>query len=327
MLVDQVTIAVEGGRGGDGCASFRREKYVPRGGPDGGDGGKGGDVVLKVNRHMRTLLDFRYRASFRARGGAHGKGKNMAGASGEDCVVEVPPGTVIKDPIAGNILGDLTEAGQEIVVARGGRGGRGNARFATATDRSPRRCEEGREGEKRELRLELKLIADVGVIGKPNAGKSTLLAAMSDARPKVADYPFTTLEPHLGLVRTDEFSGFVMADIPGLITGAHRGKGLGLKFLRHVERTAVLLFLLDASGPDPEDDYRTLRYELEEYGKSLTDKPKLVCLNKTDLPGTDGAVAIEGEEPVRISALTGAGLEDLKWKLADVLRRIGSEES
>jgi GTP-binding protein len=315
VLVDQVTIDVEGGRGGAGCISFRREKYVPRGGPDGGDGGKGGDVVLVVNPHVRTLLDFRYRSSFKGERGGGGKGKNMTGASGDDCTIQVPPGTVVRDAGGGEPLADMTEPGQRVTVARGGRGGRGNARFATSTDRSPRRCDDGGEGERRMLTLELKLIADVGVIGLPNAGKSTLLAAMSDARPRIADYPFTTLEPHLGLVRGDGFAAFVMADIPGLIKGAHTGKGLGLKFLRHVERTRVLVFLLDASGPDPEQDYRTLTGELSAYRASLMTKRKVVCLNKTDLAGTEGAFETDGMEALRISAKTGFGLRELKTRL------------
>ena len=326
MLIDHVTITVVGGRGGDGCVSFRREKFVPRGGPDGGDGGKGGDVILRVNPHMRTLIDFRYRASFSGKRGAHGKGKKMSGPGGEDCLVEVPAGTLVKDALTGSIMADLTSHGQEFVAAHGGRGGRGNARFASSTDRSPRRFDEGGEGERRSLSLELKLLADVGVIGMPNAGKSTLLAAMSDAKPRVADYPFTTLEPHLGLVRTGEYDGFVMADIPGLIRGAHEGKGLGLKFLRHVERTGVLLFLLDASGLDPAGDYVALVHELEQYGGSLPDKPKIVCLNKIDLPGTERPMDIEGLEVLRISALTGAGLESLRWKLAEILRATAQRE-
>jgi len=325
MFVDHVKIEVEGGRGGDGCVSFRREKYVPRGGPDGGNGGKGGDVILAVNPHMRTLLDFRYRSSFRAARGRPGKGKNMTGAGGDDCVINVPPGTVVRDAASGEIISDLTDPGQTVVVARGGRGGRGNARFATATDRSPRRFGKGGEGEVRTVSLELKLIADVGVIGLPNAGKSTLLAALSDARPRVADYPFTTLDPHLGLVRGDELSTFVMADIPGLIEGAHKGKGLGLRFLRHVERTRVLLYLLDASRPDPEGDFRTLRDELGAYQPSLLAKKKVVCLNKIDLPGADRSVELEDGEPMRISALTGSGLADLKRALLRELDEDGRQ--
>lgn len=327
MLVDRVSIVVEGGKGGDGCVSFRREKYVPRGGPDGGDGGKGGDVLLRVNPHMRTLLDFRYRASFVGKKGVGGKGKNMTGANGEDCVIDVPAGTAVIDADSDETVADLTEVGQATVVARGGRGGRGNARFASATNRSPRRCEDGREGESRRLRLELKLIADVGVIGLPNAGKSTLLSALSEARPRIADYPFTTLEPHLGLVRLDELTAFVMADIPGLIEGAHEGKGLGLEFLRHVERTAVLLILLDASNPDPEEDYKTLTGELKAYGRELMEKPRLVCLNKMDLPEANRTVNIEGAEPFRISAVTRSGLDDLKRRIAELLNGHVREES
>lgn len=320
MLVDRVTISVEAGKGGDGCVSFRREKYVPRGGPDGGDGGKGGDVVLVVNPHMRTLLDFRYKASFAAKKGIGGKGKKMTGHNGEDCVIEVPPGTMVTDASSAEVVADLTDAGQKVVAAKGGRGGRGNARFASATNRSPRRYDEGREGEQRRLTLELKLIADVGIIGLPNAGKSTLLSALSDARPRIADYPFTTLEPHLGFVRVGELESFVMADIPGLIEGAHSGKGLGLEFLRHVERTTALLFLLDASSADPVRDYKMLTGELEAYGRMLMGKPKLICLNKTDLPETENALEVGGVAPMRISALTGAGLDLLKWKLADLLK-------
>jgi GTP-binding protein len=321
MLVDRVTIIVEGGKGGDGCVSFRREKYVPRGGPDGGDGGKGGDVLLKVNSHMRTLLDFRYKASFVARKGVGGKGKNMTGANGDDFLIEVPPGTTVTDTSTGKVLADLTGCEEDFVAARGGRGGRGNARFASSRNRSPRRHDDGGEGEQRRLRLELKLIADVGIIGLPNAGKSTLLSVLSDARPRIADYPFTTLEPHLGLVRVDELTGFVMADIPGLIEGAHSGKGLGLEFLRHVERTSVLLFLVDSSNPDPEGDYRTLAGELEAYGRELLEKPRLICLSKVDLPGTENALRIDGEEPMRISAVTRLGLDHLKHELAGLLER------
>jgi GTP-binding protein len=323
MIVDQVTIDVESGRGGDGCVSFRREKYVPRGGPDGGDGSKGGDVVLVVNSHMRTLLDFRYRSSFKAARGGSGKGKKMTGAKGEDCLINVPPGTVVRDVVSGEQVADLTEHGQRVAIARGGRGGRGNARFASSTNRSPRRFEKGGEGEARRVALELKLIADVGVIGLPNAGKSTLLAAMSEARPRIADYPFTTIEPHLGLVRVDELSAFVMADIPGLIEGAHKGKGLGLQFLRHVERTRVLLLLLDASAADPEGDYRTLKGELSAYEGSLMTKRRIVCLNKIDLPETDRPVKPEGVEPLRISAKTGSGLQTLKWTLIRELEEGG----
>jgi len=330
-LIDRVTITVQGGRGGNGCVSFRREKYVPRGGPDGGDGGHGGSVVLRVNPHMRTLLDFRYRSSFAAERGGAGKGKNMTGASGRDCVVEVPPGTVVTDEATGQVLADLTEEGQVFIAARGGRGGRGNARFATATNRSPRRFEEGREGESRRIRLELKLIADVGVIGLPNAGKSTLLAALSAARPRIADYPFTTLEPHLGLVRVDDETAFVMADIPGLTEGAHLGKGLGLEFLRHVERTRVLVFLLDSTRPAPERDYDALTKELGAYSEELLRKPRVVCLNKTDIAA--GGVAPQPPGALRISALTGAGLDVLKRRLAELVssggegRRDGGERA
>jgi GTP-binding protein len=283
VFVDLAVIEVEGGRGGSGAVSFRREKFVPRGGPDGGDGGRGGDVVLTVDPQSRTLLDFRYKTHYRAERGQHGMGKNRTGASGRDCVLRVPPGTVVYDADTGERLGELLKPGDRLVVARGGRGGRGNAAFATPTNRAPRRWEPGEEGERRRIRLELKLLADVGLVGAPNAGKSTLLAAISAARPKIADYPFTTLEPVLGVVSLPLGRQFVVADIPGIIEGAHRGRGLGLQFLRHVERTRFLALLVPADAADPEAEYRMLRGELRAYSGALAARPHCVVRSKADL--------------------------------------------
>ena len=327
MFIDRVKIEVVAGRGGNGCVSFRREKHVPRGGPDGGDGGDGGNVILEANKHLRTLLDFKFKSIFMAPKGEHGKGKNMAGRGGEDIVLQVPIGTLVKDAEAQGILGDLVSAGQTLVVAKAGRGGKGNARFATATDRAPRKRESGREGETRILELELKLIADIGIVGVPNAGKSTLLSKISRARPKIDTYPFTTLTPNLGLVRVGELSDFVAADIPGLIEGSHSGKGLGHDFLRHIERTKALLFLLDASSTDPGSDHELLLKEIGLYGKDLVAKPRLLCFNKIDLLDEERLVKlpreIDGREVLRISALKGVGLGELVNRLWQLLETHG----
>ena len=324
MFIDRVKIEVVAGRGGNGCVSFRREKSVPRGGPDGGDGGDGGNVILEANRHLRTLLDFKYKSSFTAEDGKQGKGKNMAGKGGEDTVLQVPTGTLVRDAETQEILGDLVSPGQSLIVAKAGRGGKGNARFATSTDRAPRKRELGRDGEKRILALELKLIADVGIVGVPNVGKSTLLSKISRARPKIDSYPFTTLTPNLGLVRVGERHDFVAADIPGLIEGSHLGKGLGHEFLRHIERTKVVLFLLDASENDSGSDYQLLLREIELHGKDLVTKPRLLCFNKVDLLDVvklDGLPReIDGREVLRISALRGEGLGaliDRLWQLLE----------
>ncbi|MBN2171038.1 MAG: GTPase ObgE [Candidatus Krumholzibacteriota bacterium] len=314
MLVDLVRIRVASGKGGDGCVAFRREKFVPRGGPSGGDGGRGGDVVLVVDGQMGTLLDLRYRQRYQAEAGQAGSSSEKTGRSGRDAELRVPPGTVVRDRATGEILGDLTESGQRLVVVRGGRGGHGNARFKSATRQAPDFATPGGAAEERELELTLKLIADVGLVGFPNAGKSTLLATLSEARPKIADYPFTTLEPHLGIVRTGEFRSLVMADIPGLIEGASQGKGLGKEFLRHIERTRVLLFLVDASAEDPLDQYLTLLAELEEHDPALMDKPRVLCLSKLDLvaktPARPGG--LEAEIPfLAVSAVARRGLEEL----------------
>jgi GTP-binding protein len=329
MFVDEVQIFVKAGDGGSGIISFRREKYVPRGGPNGGDGGHGGSVVLAADEGLGTLLDFRYRRHYTAERGGHGQGSDKHGATADDLVLRVPVGTVVRERDTGLELGELTAAGQRLVVARGGRGGRGNARFATSTRRAPRIFEPGGDGESRWLVLELKLLADVGVVGFPNAGKSTLVSRLSAAKPKIADYPFTTLVPTLGLVKLDEARSFVIADIPGLIPGAAEGKGLGLRFLRHVERTRVLVHLLDldpATGRDPVDDWEAIQRELGEYSADLAARPQVLAANKVDLDGAAprldrvrGLAARQGLPLVAISARTGAGLEDLRAAVARLL--------
>jgi GTP-binding protein len=329
MIADRARIDVRAGRGGHGAVSFRREKYVPKGGPDGGDGGHGGSVVFRANQHLRTLLDFQSRTRFEAQNGAHGSGNQRSGRSGEDLIVEVPAGTLVVDDATGDKLADLVEPGAEYVAARGGKGGRGNARFATPTRQAPREAENGKDGEERRLRLELRLIADVGLVGFPNVGKSTLLASLSAARPKIADYPFTTLEPHLGLVRVGEERSFVMADLPGLIEGAHQGKGLGHEFLRHVWRTRVLVILIDSLSPDPTRDLVALRHELGSFHEDLARKPAIVVLSRSDLAGAQGPPKHKEPAPFplegaqwggSISGATGAGTRDLLeivWKVLE----------
>jgi GTP-binding protein len=316
LFVDRVEIEVEAGAGGHGCVSFRREKYVPKGGPDGGDGGRGGSVVFSVDENVRTLLDFRHRPYYRAGSGERGQGSNKTGRDGEDLNVLVPAGTEVYDAESGERLADLVTHGQRWVAARGGRGGRGNAQFATSTRQAPRFAEEGKEGGRLRLRLELKLIADVGLVGLPNAGKSTLLAASTRARPKVGPYPFTTLSPNLGIAALDEERTLVLADLPGLIEGAHTGKGLGLEFLRHVERTRVLVFVVSLESGEPERILRLLRHELEEYAAGLSRRPALVCLSKADLATPEDAAARRtaleraGEDVAVVSAATGAGVSE-----------------
>ncbi len=322
-FIDTAHISVRAGDGGSGIISFRREKFVPKGGPDGGNGGRGGNVILRANQHLTTLLDFQYRRHDRAQNGGHGSGARKTGKGGDDTVLEVPTGTVIRAADTHSILGDLTRHGEELVVAHGGRGGRGNAAFATSTDQAPRRYEPGTDGEEREIDLELKLLADVGLVGLPNAGKSTLISVISAARPKIADYPFTTLVPNLGIVRVEGGRGFVVADIPGLVEGAHRGKGLGIEFLRHIERTKALVFLLDATGPDPAADYRILFGELAAFNRELPRRPSLIALTKMDAvdPARADALArlrFAGKKVHRISAATGSGIPGLvsdMWRL------------
>jgi GTP-binding protein len=326
-FVDEVDIHVRGGNGGNGCVSFRREKFVPRGGPDGGDGGKGGDVVLQATNAKQTLLDFHFQRHFRAARGAHGRGKQQAGKGGADLTLLVPVGTQVRDGDSGEILHDLTGEGDRHVVARGGDGGKGNMHFATPSRQAPRFAQEGRPGQERHIRLELKLLAEVGLIGFPNAGKSTLISKISAARPKIADYPFTTLVPNLGVVRLPEGGSFVVADIPGLIEGAHQGSGLGLRFLRHVERTRVLAHLIDAGdAPAPQavvERYHTVNHELGQYSTELLVKPQIVVLTKIDLLSSKtliadigGAFKELGILVHAISAVTGEGIQDLVWEMA-----------
>ncbi|MGV8074791.1 MAG: GTPase ObgE [Syntrophobacteraceae bacterium] len=330
-FVDEVKIRVRSGNGGNGCLSFRREKYVPKGGPDGGDGGKGGDVVLESSERKHTLLDFRYRNIFKASSGRHGEGANRHGRGGGDLVLEVPVGTVVKDVETGQILADLSQTGQRFVVARGGRGGRGNARFVSSTRQAPRIADDGEEGIEREVFLELKLIADIGLVGFPNVGKSTLIAAVSAAHPKIADYPFTTLTPSLGVVRYEDAPAFVMADIPGIIEGAHEGAGLGIRFLRHIERTRILVHIIDVAQIPPNDPllpYRQVEHELSSHSEALASKERVVVLNKIDimhdldkLDEIADAYRQLGHPVVLISALSRQGLRDLVLLLTQLLSR------
>jgi GTP-binding protein len=320
-FVDEVRIRVEAGDGGRGCVAFRREKYVPRGGPSGGDGGDGGHVILAVDPGLATLLDLSYPQHLRARRGEHGRGKDQEGARGADLVLRVPPGTLVYDAETEEPLADLRAAGERVVVARGGRGGRGNRRFATPTNRAPRHAEPRTPGEQRELRLELRVLADAGLLGFPNVGKSTLIRAVSAARPRVADYPFTTLVPHLGVVRVDDETSFVLADVPGLIEGAHAGHGLGTRFLRHLARTAVLVHLLDVSGltgREPLADFDALNRELALANPELAAKPQIVVAGKLDLaetrerlPAVRAALARRGIELHAVSGATGEGTREL----------------
>ncbi len=317
IFLDEVRIHVAAGNGGAGCVSFRREKYVPKGGPDGGDGGDGGNVLLRVDPGLNTLSVFRHKRFFRAEHGAGGGGSDRKGRNGKDLVIQVPAGTVVRDAETGRILADLTVPGETWIAARGGKGGLGNARFATARRQTPRYAQPGLPGEERDLRLELKLIADVGLVGAPNAGKSSLLARISAARPKVGDYPFTTIAPHLGVVTLSDERSFVVADIPGLIEGAHQGAGMGMEFLRHIERTRVILYVLDASDQKAIETFEMVRAELRSFGASLLEKASMVALNKVDLVGPEEAsglakaLAEQGMDVHLVSALTGQGLHDL----------------
>jgi GTPase len=324
-FVDEVRIYIRSGKGGDGCVSFLREKGNPKGGPDGGDGGRGGDLIFVAEPQLSTLLDFRYQQHHKAEDGEPGMGRQKNGRDGKDTRIKVPVGTMIIDDDSGELIADLAEPGSEVVAARGGKRGRGNMNFATSTNQAPRRADPGGPAEELRVRLSLKLLADVGLVGFPNAGKSTLISRISKARPKIADYPFTTLVPNLGIVRTGEEKSFAMADIPGLIEGASEGAGLGIRFLKHVERVSVLVFLLDVSGIEgrtPVDDYETLKRELEAYSPELLEKPRVIVLSKADLPDTDevepevrALAEHEGAPFFKISAVRGDGLDALAYAL------------
>ncbi len=329
MFVDQVTITVEAGDGGDGCASFRREKFVPLGGPDGGDGGKGADIVLATDSRLTTLVDLRYQKICRGENGQPGRGSDRTGKSGKTRVIPLPVGTLVKDLDSGEILKDLDAEGMEFIVAKGGRGGHGNARFKSSTNRAPRTFQKGSPGETKNLLLELKLLADVAIVGFPNAGKSTLIAKISNARPKIADYPFTTLVPQLGLVRVGEYFSFVAADIPGLIEGAHTGKGLGIRFLKHIERSRLLVHLLDFSAQSPDDpleNYNKLQTELKRFSENLHAKPQILVASKVDHP--EARAKFEALAPRfkeidpgfrAISSVTGEGIDDLLFTIKEYL--------
>jgi len=334
MLVDEVKITVKAGDGGNGCLAFRREKYVPRGGPSGGDGGRGGDVFMVATIHRNTLLHFRFNPEYTAQRGRHGEGSNRTGHEGESITIQVPVGTVVFDAETGEQLFDFTEDGQQWLAAKAGRGGRGNARFTSSTHQAPTEHEDGKPGEFKTLRLELKLLADVGLVGYPNAGKSTLISRISAARPKIADYPFTTLEPNLGVVQLPNDRSYVVADIPGLIEGAHEGKGLGIQFLKHVERTKVLAHLVDMSetGRDPKHDFETLMAELEKFSPDMAKKPMLVIASKMDVAQDPKKVAAlkrlakkRGLPFFEISSATGQGIEELKFALAERVLAVDGE--
>ncbi|MGH2523705.1 MAG: GTPase ObgE [Anaerolineales bacterium] len=328
MYFDEATITVRSGDGGNGAVHFRREKYIPRGGPDGGDGGRGGDVILQVNPNLNTLLSFNRKREFTAENGKRGGGSNMHGKSAPPLVIEVPPGTVVRDARSGDLLGDLTAPGQQLVVAKGGRGGRGNARFANARQQTPRIAEKGEPGEEKQLKLELKLIADIGIVGVPNAGKSTFLASVTAARPKIAPYPFTTLQPNLGVAALDGQGDktLILADIPGLIEGAHLGLGLGFEFLRHIQRTRVLIHLLDGAGSEPLADFSQINSELALFDENLARKPQIVALNKMDLPEAQARwpqvkaeLERRGYEAMAISAVAHTGVRELLYRAAQLL--------
>ena len=316
MFIDRVVVRVKAGTGGSGATSFRREKFVPLGGPDGGEGGRGGDVIVRGDRNLATLLDYTYRDNWEAERGAHGEGSNRTGRSGDDVVMPVPPGTIIRDHDTSAFIGEVLGDKEEIIVAKGGRGGRGNSSFATSTHQAPREWEPGREGEVRTLELELKLIADVGLVGQPNAGKSTLLSVVSKATPKIADYPFTTLSPNLGVVQLTDHRTFVVADIPGIIEGASEGKGLGLQFLRHIERTRLLAFMIPIDADDWQSEYDQLRREVTQYSEELAAKPHCVVFTKMDLLGEEYVPPIAAPQAFGMFAISAAGRTGLDPLLA-----------
>lgn len=321
MFVDYAQIEIEAGSGGDGHISFRHEKYIPKGGPDGGNGGKGGDVLVVADENMSTLLDFRYKKKYRAPSGGRGGKKDRSGNDGDDLLIKLPAGTIVKDAETGEVLADVKPGEEPVVIAKGGHGGRGNATFKSSTNQTPRKATPGKPGERKTLELELKLLADVGLVGFPNAGKSTLLARISDARPKIADYPFTTLVPNLGIVRTGQFRSFVVADIPGIIEGAHAGRGLGLEFLRHIQRTKVLVYILECTSEDPKTQLNMLMAELGLYDPTLLDKPSVVVLNKMDLLDIKARKELKKipKSWHRLSAATGEQVEELIHSIEKII--------
>ncbi|GIP01476.1 GTPase ObgE [Paenibacillus sp. FSL W8-0187] len=337
MFVDKAKVYVKGGDGGDGLIAFRREKYVPEGGPAGGDGGKGGDVIFRVDEGLRTLMDFRYQKHFKAKRGEKGRNKSQHGANADSMIVRIPPGTILMDDDTGEVIGDLTRHGQQVVVARGGRGGRGNIRFATPNNPAPELAENGEEGEERYVTLELKVMADVGLVGFPSVGKSTLLSVVSAAQPKIGAYHFTTITPNLGMVEVGDGRNFVMADLPGLIEGAHEGVGLGHEFLRHVERTRVIIHVVDMAGTegrDPFEDWEKINDEIRLYNPVLVDRPQIVAANKMDMPEAEEYLAAFKEkvkeirpdiEVMPISSLTRQGIQELLYRTIDVLESIPDE--
>lgn len=336
MFIDEARIYVKGGDGGDGAVAFRREKFEPAGGPAGGDGGNGGNVIIEVDTGLRTLMDFRYKRHYKAKAGEQGRSKNQFGKGSEDLILKVPPGTVIRDEETGEALADLTEHNSRVIIAKGGRGGKGNTKFTTSTRQAPRFSQGGTKGQERNIILELKLIADVGLVGFPNVGKSTLLSIITDAKPKIANYHFTTLTPNLGVVKVDEGKSFTIADIPGLIEGAHEGVGLGHEFLKHIERTRIIVHLIDASGQegrDPVKDFYKINEELEKYSDKLADKPQIVVANKMDLPDSQEGyerlkeeVEGKGYDILAISAATVTGIKELKYAIEEKLEEIGEPE-
>lgn len=330
MFVDQVKVYVKAGDGGNGMVAFRREKYVPKGGPAGGDGGNGADVIFEVEEGLRTLMDFRYKRHFKAPRGEHGMSKNQHGKNSQPMIVKVPPGTVVSDEDTGKVIADLTEHGQQAVIAKGGRGGRGNSRFATPANPAPELSENGEPGIEKNVVLELKVLADVGLVGFPSVGKSTLLSVVSSAKPKIAEYHFTTIVPNLGMVETEDGRSFVMADLPGLIEGAHQGVGLGHQFLRHIERTRVIVHVIDMSGlegRDPYDDYQTINAELKEYNLRLTERPQIIAASKMDMPESEENLAEfkkKLEDDVKIypiSSITREGVRELLYEVADAIEQ------
>ncbi len=325
MFIDVAAIRVKAGNGGRGCVSFRREKYIPKGGPDGGNGGDGGSIILVADPQLHTLLDHRYKKNYHAHNGAPGTSARRNGRSGEDLRIRIPCGTLVKDAASEEILADLVEPGREFVAARGGKGGRGNAEFATPVQKAPRHAEPGTPGEEKEILLELKLIAEVGLVGSPNAGKSTLLSVISSARPKIGDYPFTTLAPNLGVVRYSDYDSFIVADIPGIIEGAHEGKGLGLRFLQHIERTRLLVILIEAVCGDYEAEYRSLKNELRQYGRALAERKSIIAITKSDLRDAEIERRIRSfkrkhQGIMILSAVTGDGVKKLLDSIWSALR-------